>query len=375
MVDIQLLPLQKMYSLEKEIILLGVLKKRTEQECDRLQELFHHELNWAWIVGQLIRHRLDGYFVNHIFKDQENYLIKQVDQSFRIISDSYREINKVNLEFAQELFENLCKENIISAGLKGLVYNTSIYNLNVRRSNDVDILVAEKDLKKFDEIMRSNGFIQSQDGGKTEASKKAKLIQIMNYHDLVPYCKRVGYSFMKLLRVDVNFQFASKENEITQEVFKYGLQKYTMNGYTILGLIPATHLCHLAVHFYREASNSLWLDKLRDVDLYKIVDIENTIRSYSQEQISQWVDMVQKLKIKKEGYFMLFYLNIFYPNRLYEKIMKCIEPQDVSFIDMVKIEGKDKYVHRKEMFSQRAFNMIYKSIDDENGNKLKIFSF
>ena len=362
-----------MYKKEKEVILLGVLKNRTKEEEERLEDLFHYSLDWAWISGQLLRHRLDGYFSNYICEKQEFYLIKQLNQAFQLLAASYHEINNVNLSFAQELFESLDKSGIITAGLKGLVYNTSLYSLRVRRSNDIDILVSESDLAAFDEVMRSKGFIQSQDGGNTEASKRAKLIQIMNYHDLVPYCKPVDYSFMKLIRVDVNFQFESKEHEITKEVLDYGVKKYSMNGYTIQGLIPLTHLCHLAVHFYREASNSLWIDKLRDVDLYKVVDIENTIRSYSKEQMKQWITVVQHLKLEKQVYFTLFYLNIFYPNEMYEKFMKQIEPKDTSFINMVKIEGKDTLVQRKEIFAERAFNMTYATTEDTNGKMVKVF--
>ena len=47
---------------EIEIILLGVLQKKTENEQKKFDDLFFNNLDWAWITGELIRHRLNGIF-------------------------------------------------------------------------------------------------------------------------------------------------------------------------------------------------------------------------------------------------------------------------------------------------------------------------
>ena len=73
----------------------------------------------------------------------------------------------------------------------------------------------------------------------------------MNYHDLVPYYKIDGKNRIK---VDVNFQFDSKENEITEEVLNFGVCSYEKHGFAVQGLRWETHLMHLCVHFYREAT-------------------------------------------------------------------------------------------------------------------------
>lgn len=50
--------------MEKEIriILLGCLCSRTVVEEQQLDNLLTEKIDWIWIVGQLLRHRLDGYF-------------------------------------------------------------------------------------------------------------------------------------------------------------------------------------------------------------------------------------------------------------------------------------------------------------------------
>lgn len=152
-----------------------------------------------WITGQLIRHRLNGNFYSGMSASQRNYIVNKVRQAFDLMSCCYEAANKENLIFFQTLNEKCNKAGIVTAGLKGVVFNTYMYPLGARRSNDMDILVAEEDLKVFDSVMRELGFIQSLDGGRTEASRREKMIQIMNYHDLVPYFKRIELPYLDCL--------------------------------------------------------------------------------------------------------------------------------------------------------------------------------
>lgn len=360
--------------MKKEIdaILLGVLTNRTNDEEERFQELITNKLDWAWLTGQLIRHRVNGNFYCGMNNDQRKYIVGKVKQTFELLSDCYKACNVVNLTFVQELFEVLNENEITVAGLKGVIYNTSIYKLGARRSNDIDILIAEENLAAFDNIMREFGFIQSFDGGYTEASKKDKIIQIMNYHDLVPYFKRIDLPYMNSIKVDINFQFDSKEHEITKEILDEGIQIYEGNGFKVQGLKWNTHLSHLCVHFYREATNSLWTSKARDIDLYKLVDIENSFRQYTYEKMIEWVKTIEMYNLEKQCYYTLYYLNQFYPNKTYNKIMDMIELEDVTFLNEIVISGQNKVVKRKTDFSTQTFDMNYGQ-NFEESNYSKVF--
>ncbi len=343
---------------EIKTILLGVVKRTSyEEEC--FNKNFYSNLDWAWITGQLIRHRLNGNFFLGLDYEKKIYIFGKICVTFGLLCNIYEACNKVMLSFAEQLFEETNKANIKVAGLKGLVFNTSIYNLRARKSNDVDILVAEEDLPKFDEIMRKLGFIQSNDGGKTEATRKEKLIQLMNYHDLVPYCKSLDFPYLNRIELDVNFHFDSKDHEITKEILDEGLQWYEGNGYRIQGLKWTTHLAFLCTHFYREASNSIWTKDARDVDLYKLVDIENTFRTFTDEQMFEWLDTIRKFDLQRQCYFTLFYLNKFYPNPLYEKLMQEIKPENDDFVNQVLINGSNEIVERKVDFFEQTFDMHF----------------
>lgn len=344
---------------EQRVILLGVVCMRTDSEEEELNGLISEELDWAYIVGELVRHRIDGNFYCGLNSGQRAYIFPKIKAALRLLSDCYRAINTENLTFLQGLLEELDAEGIRAAGLKGVVFNTDIYDLGARKSNDIDLMVAEKDLKRLDAVMRRRGFIQSLDGGKTEASKKEKLIQIMNYHDLIPYFLRIDRPYMDAVKVDINFHFDEKDHDITEAIFDYGLQRYEGNGFAVRGLNKYTHLIQLCVHYFRETTNALWVNKVRDLDLYKIVDIENTIRKFTDEELVNWTGTVKRFELEKKCYLTLHYLNLFYNNERYEKIMRLIEPSDISYINRITGQGGKNIAVREKDFYEDTFNMKY----------------
>ena len=334
---------------EEKVILLGVLSKRSVEEEELLSELLMKNLDWAWITGTLIRHRINGNFLQGLGKKYHKVINPKILSAFTILSRMYKAINIQNLNMCEEIFANAKKCNLRIAGLKGVVFNTSLYSLNTRMSNDIDILVAEKDIKQFDVMMRGLGFIQSLDGGDSEATRKQKLIQIMNYHDLVPYYKRVNAMCMDKIKVDVNFHFDSKEHDITEDIINYGTVEYKGNGFCVEGLDWKTHLLHLCVHYYREATGDIWKKRKRNLDLYKLVDIENTFRQLEDNQLHSWCEVVAQFDLQNVCYYTIYTLNQFFPHKQYVDILLAFE----NVVDCLKSEQKiDIY---KETFGMESF--------------------
>lgn len=309
---------------EEKVILLGVLSKRSVEEEELLSELLMKNLDWAWITGTLIRHRINGNFLQGLGEKYHKVINPKILSAFTILSRMYKAINIQNLNMCEEIFSNAKKCNLRIVGLKGVVFNTSLYSLNTRMSNDIDILVAEKDIKQFDVMMRGLGFIQSLDGGDSEATRKQKLIQIMNYHDLVPYYKRVNAMCMDKIKVDVNFHFDSKEHDITEDIINYGTVEYKGNGFCVEGLEWETHLLHLCVHYYRESIGKMWKKGNRYLDLYKLVDIENTLRTINDSQLKYLYEVVDKFGLHNAYYYTIHNLNEFYPSSRYRKVMETV---------------------------------------------------
>ena len=70
-----------------------------------------------------------------------------------MITKCYNEHNIVDLSFLEDLCQKCKRAGIHIAALKGAIFNVTIYPLNARMSDDVDILIAEEDLNTFDAVM------------------------------------------------------------------------------------------------------------------------------------------------------------------------------------------------------------------------------
>ncbi|RGF49417.1 hypothetical protein DW006_09680 [Eubacterium sp. AF36-5BH] len=358
---------------ENELILLTSAINKSESEIKRIEDILSEPVDWGYIIGQLIHHRLTGYFMMGLPETCTKYLFKEVRKQLDLIVKLNKVLTRENMDYMQKIFDEFEKENVKYAGLKGVIFNSSLYELGMRRSNDIDILVHEADLKKIDEILRKEGFIQALNSDKGEASKKDKIIQRLHHHDLIPYYKKnEDFELLAYFKIDINFRIDDgKDKEtLTEKVFDYGTIIYEENGYKIRGLRWEGHLLHLCIHFSREASHSLWVSDKRDCMIYKLIDIENTIRSIGVDKLEKWIKEVSQFDCNREIYFTLFYLNQFYPNTEYERIMEMIKT-DKEGVDEIAILGTTDVVKRKRSFVESAFDLKY-SIDFSNNDYKKV---
>lgn len=345
--------------LEYQLLLSTLLINKTEEEQEKVTILLGSKVDWCEVSGQLINHRIGGYFYKGLTKKQREKLPKELKRMLELIVQIQENIMRKRLDEFTLISKALEEKNIRYAVLKGLVFVTDFYELGARRSNDIDIMVLEEDLKKLDPVLRSLGYIQSNlpNGELVEASKREKLIQIMNYHDLVPYMKKTRDN--ELIELDINFKFDSNENLIDNEIYEYGTQIYRKNGYSVRGLPFYTHLLFLCIHFFREGTNSIWTSGKRDVVLYKIADIINYIRAHKNElRVDEFCKLIEKLKLGKKCYYTFHIINQFYQDETFEQIMYNIQPKDLSYINEIYIEGENKVVQRNNPFFEDAFDWV-----------------
>ncbi len=353
--------LMEVFNLKKEIrlILLAVLKKRSKLEEEELDTLIKSKQDWGFIAGQLLNHRLSGYFYEGLNSEQRYYMLPEFRRTINLLLKGQRKLAIETVNTLQPILNEFDNQGIRYAALKGLVFHANIYKIGERRSNDCDILVLEEDLEKLDKVLRKFGFIQALGNSNTEATRKEKIIQRLNYHDLVPYVKEFNLDFLEKLRVDINFHFDSKDHDITKQIIDYGTTIYSNDKYKIKGLKWETHLAHLCVHFHREGSNNIWVDDKRDVTLYKIVDIINTLRLHSsKEQLYNWLKLMKDFGLEQQCYFTLYHLMEFYPNEISEDIVDLIRPSEVSFVNEVKINNNIIKTREVSFFDQ-TFNLVF----------------
>ncbi len=344
---------------ENKLILLTCLQRRTENEENQIKQIISLKLDWGYIVGQLIHHRLSGYFISYLSENEKKYLYKEVNKQLSLIYKLNKYITMENMKFFSKIFEQFEKEGIKYAGLKGVIYNASMYEIGVRRSNDIDILVPETEIKNIDSILRNNGFIQSVNSNREEASKREKMIQRLKFHDLIPYYRNVDDSILiPYYKMDINFRVDNTKEGLTKKFFDYGTNVYEGNGYSVRGLRWETHLLHLCIHFARETSNSVWVKDKRDCMLYKLVDIENTIRYLGKEKLKLWSEKVTQFECDEDIFITFFYLNKLYPNESYKQILEGVNV-DESIINKVKVLGTNDIISREKDYIDESFDLNY----------------
>ena len=97
----------------------------------------------------------------------------------------------------------------------------------------------------------------------------------MNFGELMSFIKVVENPGINIILVDVNFSLNAIGIDSQAHVNTYlsNLDRYAVENQTISSLSPEFFLAHLCVHFYKEATDIRWIEKQRDMSLYKILDI------------------------------------------------------------------------------------------------------
>ena len=324
---------------EIELILLGVLKEKTQHEKEMFDLLLREEIDWGFVAGQLFHHRLIGYFYFGLIEEQKYCLFPELRKYIELLVQAQKKVMIDTYRLMENILKDMENKHIRYACLKGLVFCSDIYSIGERRSNDCDLLVLESDLTKLDEILRNRGFVQTFRYDYIEATKKEKVIQRLNHHDLVPYVKKVENDLFDKIKIDINFRFNCREDDITQDIYDFGLQDYKNKICNIRGLMWETHFLHLCSHYYREASQTLWIEKKLDIPLYKLIDVINTWRKQKDENKKKnMLRMAKSFSLENECIFVLNRINFLYKNEISEDFFYVLGiNNDVNKINEMKI--------------------------------------
>lgn len=341
---------------EHEFILKASVIEKNEDEVREISELLEQKLDWIEIAGLMLNHRLGGYVFKGLNKEQRRKMPREMRKALELLVNAQKEQFGKIVEELSKVNTLLVNSDIRFAALKGAFFGCEMYERGIRRSNDIDLLVYEEDLGKLDVCLRSMGYIQSNmpNGELIEATKKEKIIQRMNYHDLVPYMKTFSDGMFEL---DINFLFDGKSNMIDKKVYEMGTNIYK-GEYEIVGLNCYTNMAFLCCHFYREASDTIWTEGKRDVTLYKIVDMINFIRYYRKElKYDELVDVFKKLHIEKKAYFTFKIMTEFYNDVFLYTMIERLHDYETEDEEMKKVyDSKNKTtIYRSETFFEKAF--------------------
>ena len=180
------------------------------------------------------------------------------------------------------------------AALKGVLL-CGLYPPGCRTSNDVDILVAGRDLDSVGKALSLGGFVQGYiKGGKFKEAGRSEIVASrMLRGETVPYVKKMGLPFMEYLEVDINFSTDYKQDSGGHVDSIIRGAASSPEGPPLAVPDKYDFFIHLCQHLYKEASTLPWIEMGRDMTLYKYCDIQRWLGTAGQDEVSKMYDRIQ----------------------------------------------------------------------------------
>jgi len=211
--------------------------------------------------------------------------------------------NTVMSEWAERISAELCKQGVQHAFLKGSILanykfqmfdpklqaikyypmtaeHGRLYSDGERTSNDIDILINQKNITKLHQILTALGFEQGYwDFNKNcfcALSRAEILSRRMNRGETAPYILQLDNNFLNFIEIDINFSLDHLPggNDCSGgdavENFLSDVKKYDEKLY---GLEETKFFVHLLLHQYKESTVYSMVRRGKDTELYKYLDI------------------------------------------------------------------------------------------------------
>jgi len=341
-----------MSELKDENALVLELCKFVAPDKEKIETLMEQTLNWPYILGQLLFHRMGGaaYYVL-----RECGLLgkinREVRNSLKIIYDSGKtksESFKTALSELAEIMNSRSNENSWQNAdfpyslLKG-AYLVSLYPNGLRTSNDIDVLINQEDISKLEALLKSAGFTQGniRNGVFLSASRAEILSSRMNRGETVPFIKQINLSGMEYLEIDVNFSLDHKTkqsgNAVTALLKNATPLIKTENG-NLLTLSPVDFLIHLCCHLYKEAAVYAWVEMERDLSLYKFADIYLLLNKWTDSGL--YTDLavnIGEYGLNRECYYAFLRTKDLFSieNAKLDELLINIKPNDTDYLTEV----------------------------------------
>ena len=297
--------------------------------------------DWYSFLGFCDFHRITGYLADSLNAISD--IPVQVKRHARIQKD-YQVCKQSKLvAAANELSARLECMKLSHSFLKGVVLTGEIYDFGQRCSNDVDLLIAPKDLSKTSNILKSLGYVQGlYRDGSIKVFDRAEIIRRrMNWGEVAPFVKLVEDDIAHFVEIDINFSldWMPKNASLTEKF----LQNTTVSNNGIRALDAEHCLVFLCVHLYKEAYILSMVKHFKDIEVYKYIDIFKIVNLIDKERFWRLSDMYG-LKLQCE--YALYCTNILFPSldlkiKKPKNLDKVIDPEsrnkehkwDISFIE------------------------------------------
>lgn len=159
--------------------------------CDSIKGDYSN-INQAILLGNICTNRIAGIAYKNMYKSTVNWQKECKDVLKTMYRNNVQE-SRIFKDFVKEIALILKNADFKYVLLKGAYLSTSLYEEGMRTSNDIDILIQEKDIEKCQCLLEKNGFIQGfvEDGETIRPATRHEIVMArMNYGETVPFVKK-----------------------------------------------------------------------------------------------------------------------------------------------------------------------------------------
>ncbi|MBE7056357.1 MAG: hypothetical protein E7388_02815 [Ruminococcaceae bacterium] len=358
--------------LERKLVL--ELTRFLDYDTEYLRSLLSESLDMSWVLGQLCWHRVAGvayYILNN------SGLLNKTNRDFRFSLQSIYEAsiqrNLLSKEILSDISKVLSNANFKYAFLKGSFLSSNVYPEGLRTSNDFDMLISPSSVTACEKLLKANEFIQGyyQPGEAIFPASRHQVVESrLTRGETVPFVKK-GLDKFDVIEIDLNFSLDSKNGNESQvcEMLKHVTPFSPKSDTLLYTLCPMDFIIHLCMHLYKEASVYFWVEKKRDLSIYKFCDIYALLLKWGEISFFQKLaDRIQHFGVEKECCYALSGTLECYPSltsvKGFLEMLKKITPQDTTFMkEIVQPKTGDVYSYEQPfidwLFLSDRFAHIY----------------
>lgn len=247
--------------------------------CRHRSDTFREELlpyATPWVLGQIFSNRMQGIAYCRL---RHHRLLERVPREFAAaLSDGY-EMNlrrgESYLRCVDEVSALLEKSRADAVMLKG-AWLCSQYPPGWRTAHDIDLLCDPKKVTELGEVLTEAGFAQGylRCGEFFRADRREIVTAKMMRGETVPFVRRVSLPGMPYLEVDLNFSvtYRGEDGDVAARMLENAAWR-TSRLNRIRTPEKSDFFLHLCCHLYKEATTLPWIERKRDMTLYKYSDI------------------------------------------------------------------------------------------------------
>lgn len=343
------------------------------------------DLDWYFILGYLELNKVCGYFygrARELGVPLPQGVLRRLAQTAAVQEERNEQMRK----YIGEIGKKLKGAKIGYAFLKGSVLsnanlrmselaftcfahssvslakyesyrNDVFYKAGERVSNDVDLLVRPADVGAVSAILKDMGFVQGYYDffkGRIVGLDRAEIVsRRMNRGETAPFLKKTAGSALPFIEVDVNFSLGYLPNgngKMLDEILENAVDYAGLIDGGVRGLSAGDFFAHLIMHQYKESSLYSMVERGKDLELYKFLDLYLFIKR-GLVDFTGLSYLVKKYGLERETYAVLSDLARIFDDLPLEGFLDTVRPRESEAEVSDPASGK-KYTWRAD-FDER----------------------